>query len=114
MGPRAAPREEADVAAAMDMAINRLNTVAVYSGQIQVTYNPGVPTAQASYLGWVTFGGSISAGTATHEMGHWLGSGTYWNYRNQLTNGQWTGPVATARIRAYNAQPSQQWRLVRS
>lgn len=87
---------------AMNTAIRNINTVADYSGNVGVTYNEGVPTAQASFGGWVEFGGTISAGVAQHELGHWLGSGTYWDFGNHVTDNVWTGPAAASRERAYD------------
>ncbi|HYG23570.1 MAG TPA: discoidin domain-containing protein [Verrucomicrobiae bacterium] len=85
----------------MNGAINAYNTYANYSGSVPVNYNSGVPTAQASYQGWVTFGGSRSFRVALHEMGHWMGAGTY-NTWNNLRDGKWIGTYGNAAIQAFD------------
>jgi hypothetical protein len=101
-----APAEpyKSQITSAMNAAVNNYNTYALYYGNIYVTYNSGVPTAQTDGMfGLIEFGGYISARVAQHEMGHWIGCGTYWDWNNHrnATN-LWTGVNATARIKAYN------------
>ena len=88
--------ELAQITSAMNTAVNNFNTWANYSGNITVAYNSGVPTAQASYQGWIEFGGSRSARVAQHEMAHWLGTGTYSNWNANRSGNTWTGVIAAS------------------
>ncbi|RZI95545.1 MAG: hypothetical protein EOP39_29550, partial [Rubrivivax sp.] len=63
-------------------------------------YNAGVPTAQASYSGWIDFGGSIGTRVALHEIAHTLGVGQHGGW----TNGGWWGPAANALVKVYDGQ----------
>lgn len=94
--------KQAAITSAMNTAVSRYNTYANYNANITVAYNAGVPTAQASYQGWIEFGGSINARVAQHEMAHWFGTGTYWDWNNHRSGGQWTGTYALAKVRAYD------------
>jgi regulation of enolase protein 1 (concanavalin A-like superfamily) len=89
------------IAASMDAAVNSYNTYSDYTGAVPVNYNAGVPTAQASYQGWVTFGGSRNYRTALHELSHWMGAGTYGTW-NGLRDGRWIGTYANATLQAYD------------
>ncbi|GGB27730.1 hypothetical protein GCM10011380_16690 [Sphingomonas metalli] len=86
---------------AMDWAINHTNTLADYRGMVTVTYNAGTPTAEAGYQWRIQFGGAIGRRVALHELAHWLGSGTYSGWRALLAEGRFTGPIATARVKAF-------------
>ena len=89
---------------AMNTAVANYNQYASFNGNIQVCYNSGVPTAQTDgYQGMIEFGGSISARVAQHEMGHWLGCGTYSDWNNHRNgNNQWTGSAAIAQLAVYD------------
>lgn len=83
---------------AMDSACWYFNRYTTFRGNIYVYYNAGIPTAQASYHGSIGFGSNTTymwVGTAMHEMCHFVGSGTTTAWQN-LTNGNWTGSVASA------------------
>jgi hypothetical protein len=65
--------------AAMLAVVNRFNSYGDFNtgsdGWIDVYYNPSVPTANASWYGAITFGGTWPAErVALHEANHWLGS----------------------------------------
>ncbi|MEO7715330.1 MAG: RICIN domain-containing protein [Capsulimonas sp.] len=93
------PNINSAISNAMNTAVGNYNTYANYSGNIAVTYNSGVPTAQTDgYGGWIEFGGSINARVAEHEISHWLGTGTYSSWNNFRNNGAWTGANALARV----------------
>lgn len=94
--------ELSQITAAMNTAVSNYNTYANYSGNITVAYNSGVPTAQASYQGWIEFGGSRSARVAQHEMGHWLGTGTYSTWNSNRSGNTWTGVIAKAKLESYD------------
>ena len=89
------------IAAAMNQAVATYNTYSDYNYTISVAYNSGVPTAQASYHGWIEFGGSISYRVAMHEMSHWLGTGTTGSW-SAYASGSWTGAYVNNNIQAYD------------
>lgn len=74
--PNAAHRNAA--VAAIQSTVNRYNAYGDFGNYtIYVYYNAGIPTAQASYLGSIGFGGTYPNERVTmHEVGHYLGSGT--------------------------------------
>jgi hypothetical protein len=69
---------------------------------VTANYNSGVPTAQASYSGWIDFGGSRNYRVALHEISHTLGVGTAPNYGGFIQNGLWTGANAIAKVRQFD------------
>lgn len=90
-----ARRDAAD--ASMQAVVNRFNAYGDFNwgsdGYVDVYYNAGVPTANASYYGAITFGGTWpNERVSQHELNHWLGSGTDGRWY-ELFNGQgaWTG-----------------------
>jgi hypothetical protein len=88
---------------AMDGAVAQYNRYGVFNKHITVNYNPGVPTAQANYDGWLEFGANASYQqyrTALHETSHTLGVGTTWQWGANLSGGLWTGANGVAQIRA--------------
>ena len=85
----------------MNQAVATYNTYSDYNYNIPVAYNSGVPTAQASYHGWIEFGGSTSWTVAAHEMSHWLGTGTTGNW-SSYSPGSWTGSYVNNNIQAYD------------
>jgi hypothetical protein len=87
---------------AMNTAILNVNTVADYSGDVRVTYNPALSTARTGYLGTIEFSSTISSGIAQHELGRWLGIGTAPGFSEHIADGVWTGASVLARIRAYD------------
>lgn len=83
---------------AMDSACWYYNRYTTFKGNIYVYYNAGIPTAQASYHGSIGFGPNIGymwVGTAMHEVAHFVGSGTTWQWQSKLSAGVWTGTVAS-------------------
>jgi hypothetical protein len=96
------------ITSAMNTAVGNYNQYASFNGNIQVCYNSGVPTAQTDgYQGLIEFGGSISPRVAQHEMGHWMGCGTYSDWNNHRNgNNQWTGAAAIAQLAAYDGAGS--------
>ncbi len=100
-----ARRNAAD--ASMRAVVDRLNAYGNFDwgndGWVDVYYKAGVPTAQASYYGSVDFGGTWPNERVTqHEMNHWLGTGTYWNWENQFSNSVWTGPRVNALVKQFD------------
>lgn len=92
--------KRAAIIACMDEAVATYNAYGIFDKHVTANYNPGVPTAQAGYDGWIDFGGSIGTRVAMHEISHTLGIGTYWSW----TDGGWWGPAANARIKLYEGQ----------
>jgi autotransporter-associated beta strand protein len=88
--PNAAHRSAA--ADAMQSVVGRYNTYGDFGNyNVWVYYNSGIPTAQASYLGSIGFGGTYpNERVAMHELAHYLGSGTYGD--------PWNGPRGEALI----------------
>jgi hypothetical protein len=87
---------------AMDGAVAQYNRWGTFNKSLTANYNPGVPTAQAGYDGWIDFGGQIGYRTALHEIAHTLGVGTAPNYGNFINNGLWTGSQAIQQLRAFD------------
>ncbi len=88
---------------AMDGAVAQYNRYGTFNKHITVNYNPGVPTAQANYDGWLEFGANASYQqyrTALHETSHTLGVGTTWQWGANLSGGIWIGPSGAAQIHA--------------
>lgn len=90
------------IAASMNQAVAQWNTYSDYTYTIPVAHNSGVPTAQASYHGWIEFGGSISYRVAMHEMCHWLGTGSQGQWANYRQGSQWIGTYANNAVQAYD------------
>ena len=86
---------------AMNFAINNANTVARYHGDVEVFYNPAVPTADGSYNQRIRFGQLISPGVAVHELGHYLGSVAFDSNPN-VSRHRYVGPLGVARLQAYD------------
>ncbi|OUM59654.1 Non-catalytic module family DOC2 [Piromyces sp. E2] len=87
---------------AMDKALYYYNTYGNLSKFINVYYNPGVPTAEASNNGDLRFGKDrnyMYEGTAMHEIAHTLGMGTTSEYRAMFQNGVFQGQKAQAVLR---------------
>ncbi len=87
---------------AMDSALVHYNKHTTIHKQLNVRYNPGVPTAEANFDGLISFGKDrayMVVITAMHEMGHTMGVGTTSEYRNFIKDGIFTGEHTTAAIR---------------
>ena len=82
----------------MNEAVALYNAHGHFDKHVWATYEPGVPTADANYEGWIRFGGSRHTRVALHEIGHTLGVGTYWS---------WNGNAfarANALVKLYDGQ----------
>ncbi|HYO24657.1 MAG TPA: LamG-like jellyroll fold domain-containing protein [Lacipirellulaceae bacterium] len=75
--PNAAHRDAA--VNALQSAVNRYNAYGDFGNyNVYAYYNAGIPTAQASYLGSIGYGGTYPNERVTmHELSHYLGTGTY-------------------------------------
>ncbi len=94
--------KRAAIIAAMDEAVAIYNANGYFNKTLWANYNAGVPTAQASYSGWIDFGGSISTRVALHEIGHTLGVGQVAAWNTEQSGGKWTGAYALARVKLYD------------
>lgn len=92
----------AEIIYIMDGAVAQYNRWGNFNKTLTINYNPGVPTAQANYDGWIDFGNQRGFRTALHEIAHTLGVGTAPNWNNFLNNGVWTGANGVQQIRAFD------------
>lgn len=94
--------KRAAIVAAMTAAVNLYNANGYFPKTLWANYNASVPTAQASYSGWIDFGGSISTRVALHEISHTLGVGTVSAWSSRQSGGRWTGSFALNRVRLFD------------
>ena len=90
------------IVAAMDEAVQFLNKNARFKKALTANNSPGTPTADASYSGWINWGGAISRRVALHEIGHTLGVGQHPNWEKNIQDGKWTGKHALAQLREFD------------
>lgn len=95
------------IAACMAAAVENYNRYAVFPGPadgssfpMRVYYSSGVPTAQASGNGSITFGGQRNTRVAQHEMVHVFGAGQHWQWPNLMVGGVWQGNYTKAVIQS--------------
>ncbi|MBN1517544.1 hypothetical protein JXA32_13350 [Candidatus Sumerlaeota bacterium] len=86
----------------MDFATGLYNQLGQFPKNLTAAYSPGTPTADASYSGYIRFGGSINERVALHEIAHTLGVGQHPNWWKCAVDGIWTGPHAIAQLRAFD------------
>ena len=86
----------------MNEAVSVYNANGFFDKHVWANYNASVPTAQASYGGWIDFGGSISSRVALHEISHTLGVGQVAAWNTNRTDNKWTGTYGVARIKLYD------------
>lgn len=95
---------------AMDGAVAQYNRWGHFPKRLTVNYNPAVPTAQASYSGWIDFGGNASYRnfrTALHEIAHTLGVGTHRAWAANLAGGVWQGAEARAQVQDFDGPAAE-------
>lgn len=90
------------IVAAMNEAVALYNANGYFPKSLWANYNASVPTAQASYSGWIDFGGQIGTRTALHEISHTLGVGQYSTWSTNQSGGKWTGSFATNRVKLFD------------
>ena len=86
----------------MTAAVDLYNSNGYFPKTLWANYSPGVPTAQASYSGWIDFGGSIGTRVALHEISHTLGVGTVSQWDTKIASGKWTGTFANNRVKLFD------------
>ncbi len=85
---------------AMDRAVARYNRLNNIHRHLNVSYVPGVPTADATIYGNIRFGsnrGFMQEGTALHEMSHTVGVGTASMFDQNCRNNGWTSALPLLR-----------------
>ncbi|TWT90865.1 Autotransporter-associated beta strand repeat protein [Pseudobythopirellula maris] len=101
--PNAAHRAAAENA--IQTVTDRYNAYGDFgSPNVYVYYNAGIPTAQASYLGSIGFGGTYPNERVTaHEMAHYLGlpSG---NWGSLMSGGTWSGAHGLAKVKQFDGE----------
>ena len=85
----------------MNFAVNNVNTVANFQGNVGVLYDASVSTASASFNTRIRFGGMMGPGVAQHELGHWLGAISFDSNPN-VVDQNYVGPLGASRIQAYD------------
>lgn len=102
----------ARITQAMDAAVARYNRLTTIKKQINVNYSPGVPTAEGSSNGTISFGsnrGYMQEGTALHELAHTMGVGQTGGWYGLGGSGRWTGPKATALVQSWDGPDAAIW-----
>lgn len=95
--------KRAEVTNVMNEAVAIYNAQTNINVHISVEWHPGVPTAEASYLGKLKFGGSISTQVALHEIAHYLGSGTTNEWEGRFDGGGvWTGAAVKRFVKLWD------------
>jgi hypothetical protein len=92
----------AQIIYAMDGAVAEYNRFGTFRKSLTANYNPGVPTAQAGYSGWIDFGGSRNFRVALHEISHTLGVGTGPGFCGFVSGGVWTGANGISQLRQFD------------
>lgn len=91
------------IQSAMDKAVSFYNEYTTITKALTVYYEPSVSTADGNINGTIRFGSNRSYMnhiTAMHEIAHTVGVGTSGKWSSLIVNGVYTGPNATAAIRA--------------
>lgn len=99
----------ARITSAMDAALRYYNQFSIAAKHINVYYNTGVPTAEASSNGTLSFGANrsfMNMRTAMHEIAHTLGAGTGGEYSWRMSGGSWNGDFGNTELRAINGSSS--------
>jgi len=94
------PDARTRIVKAMDEAVAVYNKYGNFNRVLTANWNPGTPTADANFGGWINFGGQIGTRTALHEIAHCLGVGTCPKWGQFAHNGVWTGKYAIAQLQA--------------
>ncbi|BAJ73680.1 uncharacterized protein MTES_0716 [Microbacterium testaceum StLB037] len=95
----------AKITAAVDAAVTRYNNLSDLTKQLNVSYAPGVPTAEGNGNGDLRFGENrsyMSERTALHEIAHTLGVDQSSGWSSNCSTGTWTGPNVNALIKSWD------------
>lgn len=101
----------ARIKAAFDEAVAYYNNFTSINKTLYVTYNPGVPTADANFAGNIRVGSNTGyqrTGTALHEIAHTVGVGqhSYWT-NNLIMGGVYQGVQANRLLRFMTRNPGE-------
>jgi len=92
------PEEELilkDIAASVEKAVKIYNANTTLKKELNIYYEPGVPTADGNINGSIRFGKSAhNLRVALHEMGHTMGVGQHQNWPKLMVGGLWQGKNA--------------------
>jgi hypothetical protein len=96
---------------AFDEAVAYYNNFTSIAKTLYVTYNPGVPTADANFAGNIRVGSNTGyqrTGTALHEIAHTMGVGQHWYWTsNLIIGGVYQGVQANKLLRFMTRNPSE-------
>jgi hypothetical protein len=79
------------ITSSVEEAVSIYNQHGSFNKHLNVYYNSGVPTVNASYNGVITFGASRSTRATMHSISHTMGIGTYTPYSDLMNGGVWQG-----------------------
>jgi regulation of enolase protein 1 (concanavalin A-like superfamily) len=95
--------EAQQVANSVAVAAAFYNQNGSFNKHWDVYYNPGIPTAEANYTGYMGFGGSRNERVVFHEASHTFGMGTHGSYPGLIAGGLWKGKYGNqAQADTYN------------
>ncbi|MEI6948083.1 LamG-like jellyroll fold domain-containing protein [Paraflavisolibacter sp. H34] len=107
-------RIKSAIGSAVDVYFNNLTSIKGH--RLDVRYNAGTPTAEASYGGYLQFGPNASyqrTGTALHEIGHTIGVGQHSMWygpnsplRQTGSSGAWLGERANKVVQFIDNSPA--------
>lgn len=104
-----APEANARIKASLEQAAYLYNNYTPVVKHLDVYYHPGIPTAEASFNGYVGVGANPSyqrTGTILHEIAHTLGVGQHWMWDQLIKNGVYQGKNAVATLRFLTRDPN--------
>ncbi|EKJ67406.1 hypothetical protein HYE68_001660 [Fusarium pseudograminearum] len=93
---------------AMRLAADRYNRLGSATKNIRVSYNTGVPTADANYNGSLRFGANrsyMNERTALHEISHTVGIGQTAAFDRKCAANDW--PSATRLLRSWDGNAAK-------
>jgi regulation of enolase protein 1 (concanavalin A-like superfamily) len=100
--PASSP-EAQQVANSVAVAAAFYNEHGSFNKHWNVYHNPGIPTAEANYTGYMGYGGVRNERVVFHEAAHTFGMGTHGGYGGLFTGGVWTGYYGNrAQLETYN------------
>ncbi|MES2476596.1 MAG: LamG-like jellyroll fold domain-containing protein [Verrucomicrobiota bacterium] len=100
--PASSP-EAQQVANSVAVAAGFYNQHGSFNKHWNVYHNPGIPTAEANYSGYMGYGGTRNERVAFHEAAHTFGMGTGPGYSGLIAGGLWAGQHGNqAQFETYN------------